>query len=230
MQEFSRAMGQAPPPGIAQYRARYMPPMHNMPEHNAPPPGYFEAPPRYPNAPPRMAYARPIPEYSQNFNPGYQNPGMYPSMRPQSPVLYHLDPGAMPYIPARYVPPPPGSLRPEQSRPRPGPPPGVGPNMASLQRPMSGPSPGPNPNLGLPTDFVPPPMGMQKGAMPQFYLGGNKKPASSDGISEEERKAFGIDKFLMNLRTRKGPLIAIEQGVDLTTLGLKLNSPEYFSS
>ena len=114
MQDYARAMRQPMPPGMAQYRPRYMPPMPPM--HNpAEPPGYYEEP-RYP-MPSRMAYPRPVPEYGPGYNGGYPNQA-YPSVRPPpSPVLYQLDPGAMPYIPARYVPPPPGNLRPDPKKP-----------------------------------------------------------------------------------------------------------------
>ena len=215
MPELGRSISQPLPPGMAQYRTRYMPPMHNPSEH---PPVYYEGPPRYMGPPPpRMGYARPVPEYGPGYNGAYQNPPSFPPMRPQSPVLYHLDPGAMPYIPARYVPPPPGNLRAEPAKPRPvtvsGPPAGM---MPPQTNPPSAPLPAPG--------FAPP---RARSPMPPFYLGTNKKQVSTDGISDEERKAFGIEKFLAELRMRKGPIGTIEQGADVTMLGLKLNSPEY---
>ena len=129
MAEYARAMRQPTPPGM-NFRPRYMPTMHNAPEH----PGYYEEP-RYP--PPRMAYPRPTPEYPPGYNGGYQNPSYPPIRSPQSPALYQLDPGAMPYIPARYVPPPPGQLRGDWARSPP--PPSMYPNA----------NPNPNMNTGV---------------------------------------------------------------------------------
>ena len=63
--------------------------------------------------------------------------------------------------------------------------------------------------------------------MPQFYLGANKKSVPSDGISEDERKMFGIERFVNSLRQmKKGPNSMIEHGIDVTTLGLNFGSPE----
>ncbi len=63
--------------------------------------------------------------------------------------------------------------------------------------------------------------------VPQFYLGGNKKAVSSDGISEEERKAFGVERFVAGMKMpKKGAVGLIERGTDVTVLGLKLSSPE----
>ena len=68
----------------------------------------------------------------------------------------------------------------------------------------------------------------QPSAQP-FYLGGNKKMTPSDGISDEERKIFGIEKYLYTQkRNKQDPTLGkTEQGIDLISLGLKLNSPMY---
>lgn len=71
-------------------------------------------------------------------------------------------------------------------------------------------------------------MRVARGPTPQFYLGGNKKAVPSDGISDEERKAFGIERFVAALRMpKRGALGLIERGADLAVLGLKLDSDEY---
>lgn len=219
MQELGRSMSQPLQPGMNQYRPRYPPAMHPQPEHS---PVYYEGQPRYPAAGPRMSYGRPTPEYGTNYSGNYQNPQMFPPMRPQSPVLHHLDPGAMPYIPAKYIPPVSGAFRGEAARPRSV----VDPNLRGLP-------------IGLSKSYVNPPMTSvpippgyrdsvprSKSPVPPFYLGTNKRPMSTDGISEEERKNFGIEKFLDNLKSKKGLIGMMERGIDPTTLGLKLDSSE----
>jgi hypothetical protein len=128
-----------------------------------------------------------------NYNGGYPNAGY--SMPPaQQPPSYQLHPGAAPYIPARYVPPPPGRLRAEPQ----------------IQNPVQAPP-------------------MKKAApVAPFYLGPNKKAVSVDGITDEERKAYGMEKYvnMINLRKKEQVNVA-EQGIDLVAIGLKLNSPEY---
>jgi hypothetical protein len=57
-----------------------------------------------------------------------------------------------------------------------------------------------------------------------FYIGGNKKPAVPDGISEEERKLYGMEKFLMLLKQKSDGRNVPELGVDLNTLGLQFTS------
>ena len=63
-------------------------------------------------------------------------------------------------------------------------------------------------------------------ARPQFYLGGNKRPIGSEEVVEEERKMFGIEKYINRLRQPKRTSNIVIDGIDLASLGLKLNSPE----
>ena len=58
----------------------------------------------------------------------------------------------------------------------------------------------------------------------QFYLGGNKKSAVPDGISEEERKQYGMERFVALAKQKADGRNAPEQGVDLKTLGLQFTS------
>jgi hypothetical protein len=190
MQDYSKLQRQPQVPArIPPFRPNYMAQPRPMHEQT----GYYEVPP---NAAPRAAYPRQMSEYMPNYNPGYQNvPYQMPAT--QQPGSYQLHPGAAPYIPARYVPPPPGRLRAD---------------------------PNPGANLGNnPANLT-----MKKAtSVPPFYLGNNKKAVSADGIAEEERKAYGMEKFigLINKRKKEQANIA-EQGIDLTTVGLKLNSAE----
>ena len=58
-----------------------------------------------------------------------------------------------------------------------------------------------------------------------FYIGGNKKPALPDGISEEERKLYGMERFVSLAKQKAEGRNVPELGVDLKTLGLQFNSP-----
>lgn len=223
MQELGRSMSQPLsqplPPGMNQYRPRYLPQMHPQPEHS---PAYYEAQPRYPAPAPRMNYPRPNPDYGSNYNANYGNPQMYPPMRSQSPVLYHLDPSAMPYIPSKYIPPAPGSLRGEVPKPRTmaeanlrGPPVGLNKGFSN---------PGMNPvsmSSGF-RDFVP----KSRSPVPTFHLGPNKRSMPTDGITEEDRKTYGMEKMVDNVRAEKGFIGQLERGIDVTSLGLNLKSEE----
>lgn len=214
MEELSRSMSQSLPPGMGQYRPRYPPQLHPQADHS---PAYYDAQPRYPAPAPRMNFPRPAPDYAN-----YPNPQMYPPMRSQSPVLYHLDPGAMPYIPAKYIPPAPGGLRGEAPKTR-------GMSETNLRGAPIGLAKGyTNPPMNpivLPSaarDYVP----KSRSPVPTFYLGANKRTMPTDGIAEEERKNFGMEKLIDNLKARKGFVGLLERGVDITKLGVDLTSDE----
>ena len=162
MQELNRSMSQPLPPGMNQYRPRYPQPMRPTPERPA---MYFEGQVRYPTPGPRANY-RPGPEFVPNYNPNFQNPQMYPPMRPQSPVLYHLDPGAMPYIPAKYIPPSTGTVRNEVPRPRAM----VDPNM----RPMP---------MGIPKSYSNPPINPQMNMPMNPSMNPSMNPAMNPGMN-----------------------------------------------
>lgn len=191
MQDYMKA--QRPPPatgGMPPYRQRFMMPQDQV--------GFYEDP-QY--QPPHVAYTRPMNEYMPNYNNNFQNvPYSVPQTSQTASIQLH--PGAAPYIPAKFVPPPPGRLRPDNVMQYP---PNIPPNqpMAQPKKAISSPSP--------------------------FYLGNNKKQVSVDGIAEEDRKAYGMEKYvnMINMR-KKDQMNIVEQGIDLSTIGLRLNSNEYY--
>jgi len=215
IQEMSRSMSQPLPPGMGQYRPRY----HPQPEHS---PAYYEAQPRYTAPAPRMNYPRPNPDYGSNYNGNYSNPQMYLPMRSQSPVLYHLDPGAMPYIPAKYIPPVSASLRTEAPKPKAVPDLNLRGPPAGLTKAYVTPSMNP---VSVPTgyrDFVP----KSRSPVPPFYIGANKRSISVDGVSEEDRKSFGMEKLIDTVKAEKGFVGLLERGINVTSIGINLKSDE----
>jgi hypothetical protein len=128
----------------------------------------------------------------------------------------------MPYIPAKYIPPASGAIRSEPSKPKGVQDPSMKGPPVGLTKAYANPSTNP---VSVPTgyrDFVP----KSRSPAPSFYIGANKRAISADGISEEDRKSFGMEKLVDIVKVEKGFIGLLERGINVTSIGINLKSDE----